>query len=431
MKHEKIFGSSGIRAKVNHELLKLTFNVGLSIGGSSYRVLVGYDTRTSNEALKHTLIGGLLASGSRVFDAGIVPTPTLAYATRNFDAGAMITASHNPPEYNGIKLWNPDGSAFSAAQRNNIETAISKGHHEAAPWDKMGKCAAYDGAIIDHVERILQDFKGMHNIRVVVDCGCGAASLVTPYLLQRLGCEVLGINCHPSGFFPRDGEPNSNSLAELMSVVKITKADIGIAHDGDGDRMMVVDDQGRFIPGDKLAVILAHGLQVSKVVTTVDTSMAIDEAGFEVIRTKVGDPFVSEELKERGWGFGGEPSGAWIFPQISLCPDGVYAAAQAVKIASETKFSSLADDILDYPILRGSVPGGVQLMPQIEARLIATADGLDLTTVDGIRLSSDNGWLMIRPSGTEPKIRITAEARTQRRAKELFDLGIQATKEVT
>ena len=423
----RLFGSSGIRGVVDKKFLELLFEVGLSVGSSYRQVVVGGDTRTSTSALKHGFISAMLSAGSRCYDAGTIPTPTLAYAASKFEAGAMLTASHNPPQYNGIKLFNPDGSAFDSAQRVRIEDMIGNRALELASWEAMEPSRIYPQAIEEHVERILRDFGSGLRLRVVLDCGCGAASQVTPGLLRRLGCEVLALNCDPNGHFPRGIEPIPENLGMLVQIVKDTRADLGIAHDGDGDRMMAVDDAGRFVSGDKLLVLFARELGAGQVVTTVDASMAIEESGFKVIRTRVGDAFVSEELK-RGGDFAGEPSGSWIFPSISYCPDGIYAAAQLVHIACEKRLSKLLDDLASYPVLRGSVGGEGVIMERVERRLMEM-EPVSVDTIDGLRLNFEDGWLLIRPSGTEPKIRLTVEARTQSRSKQLYDLGIQAIKE--
>jgi phosphoglucosamine mutase len=422
----KFFGSSGIRDVVNKELVLLALEIGLSVGRSYRSTVVGRDTRTSSDALKHALISGLLAAGSRAYDAGIIPTPTLAYAARTFESGAMVTASHNPPQYNGIKLCNPDGSAFDSRQRKEIEADLANRTSRLAPWDRMQAYSIYAGAIEEHIEYVLENSSMLSKLKVVLDCGCGAASLVTPHVLRKLGCELVTLNCYPSGYFPRPIEPTPDNLETLITAVRDTGADLGIAHDGDGDRMVAVDDKGRFVPGDKLLAVFALSLKAKRVVTTVDASMALEDLGFQVIRTKVGDAFVSEVLT-KGGDFGGEPSGAWIFPQISYCPDGIYAAAHIAQIASENKISKLVDDIPSYSVLRGSVRGDGAVMAKLEQRLMSMeADSVN--TIDGIRLAFGDGWLLIRASGTEPKIRVTAEARTEERAQGLYDSGVEAVR---
>lgn len=422
----RLFGTSGIRNVVDSWLIQLALKVGLSLGSIYHSIAVGCDTRTSSNAMKHALNAGLLVSGSKCYDVGIVPTPTLAFAAREFDAGAMVTASHNPPQYNGIKLLNPDGSAFDSRQQKQIEEMVSDESFHAASWDKISSGSLCNGAIEKHIERILKDFPDKLRLRIVVDCGCGAASVITPYLLRGLGCEVISLNCEPSGFFPRNAEPIEANLRELMQATKEFGADLGIAHDGDADRMMAVDDRGRFISGDKLMVIFAREYGVRDVVTTVDASMAIDEMGFNVFRTMVGDNYVSEELKKVGE-FGGEPSGSWVFPGMSLCPDGIYAAARIAAIANRQKLSELADDLLSHPMLRGNVDSGGVLMSQLEPRFMAM-EPLSVDHIDGIKLNFKDGWLLVRASGTEPKIRLTVEAKSEEKVRQLYNRGIEVIK---
>ncbi|MBF8264743.1 MAG: glmM [Dehalococcoidia bacterium] len=416
------FGSSGIREIVTAEFIEAAYHLGLSLSSGYHRLIVGGDTRVSTPAMKYALFSGLLAGGGEVQDAGVIPTPTLAFAARHFQAGVMITASHNPPEYNGIKLWNADGSAFNETQRELLESQI------AAPYkypdisrNQMSDVQANPSAINDHVTRTLSDFPDSLNLKVVVDAGGGATSLVTPNLLRQMGCQVISLNCHPTGFFPRPSEPSPENLATLIQAVKTTGADLGLAHDGDGDRLVAVDDMGRVVPGDKLLILIANSLNARKVITTVDASMIVEEAGFQVLRTRVGDAFVSQEIKNGG-DFGGEAAGAWIFPQVSLCPDGIYAAAVVAHIVSKERLSVLVDAIPSYPILRASIPTDKQIMARIEEEFMRLQP-LSVTRLDGLRLDMGDGWLLVRPSGTEPKLRLTVEAREQKRAEELFNSG--------
>ncbi len=417
----RLFGTSGIRGLFGEELVHLALRVGLAAGKISDSVVVGGDTRTSSDALKHAALSGLLAAGARCEDAGVVPTPTLGLAAAKFSAGMMLTASHNPPEYNGIKLLNPDGSAFDSAQRKRMEELVSGDTPVAAAWEEVKSGVGYDGAIEQHMERIMRDFPADLRLKVVLDCGGGAASVITPHLLRRLGCEVVEVNCRPAGSFPRGSEPVESNLTGLIGAVKESDAALGIAHDGDGDRMMAVDDRGRFISGDKLLVIFARALGAKGLVTTLDASMAVEETGFDVRRTRIGDVYVSEELRSGGE-FGGEPSGSWIFPAVSLCPDGVYAAARIAAIASQQKLSRLVDDIPAYPILRGSISSDGGLTSGLESRLMAL-EPVSVDREDGLKLKFKDGWLLIRASGTEPKIRLTAEAKNEARAHQLYDAG--------
>lgn len=423
----RFFGTSGIRALFSKDLVNLAFRVGLAVGRKYGDIIVGTDTRTSGDVIKHAVISGLLASGASCRDAGVTPTPTLAYATREFDAGVMITASHNPPEYNGIKLLNPDGSSFTSSQQEQIEEAILDSSLDTTGWQDVKSCGLYEGAVNQHIDFILTRFPTGLKLRVVVDAGSGAASEVTPPMFKQLGAEVISLNCSPSGFFPRGIEPTAANLKELCQKVKETKADLGIAHDGDADRMMAVDDRGEFIPGDKLLVVFARVLELKDLVTTLDASMAIEEIGGYVRRTKIGDTAVSEELRNGGE-FGGETSGSWIFPEISLCPDGIYAAAQLAAIAAKQKLSELVDSIPSYPLIRGSTVNNGVDMSRLESRLGALKP-LSASDTDGIKLNFPDGWLLVRPSGTEPKIRITAEAKSEGRVQQLYESCLQAIKD--
>jgi phosphoglucosamine mutase len=423
----RLFGTSGIRGLADQKLLKLALEVGLALGGTYGRLVIATDTRTSSDAMKRAVQAGIEAAGSSCADAGILPTPTLALAAREFNAGVMITASHNPPEYNGIKLLNPDGCAFSLKQQQQLEEAMTDSSSAAAGWASFGHVSPHQGAIEGHTDYILSQFGGGKPMKVVLDCGCGAASVITPALLDRMGCQVMAINCHPSGFFPRAIEPTAANLGELMQAVTEFGAGLGIAHDGDADRMMAVDDKGGFISGDRLLVLFARELGAREVVTTVDASMAVEESGLRVFRTAVGDNHISWRLKEGGQ-FGGEPSGSWVFPQGSLCPDGIFAAAQLVTIARRQRLSQMVEAIPSYHIIRGSTVGDRDRMNHLAERL-GSIKAISVDKTDGHKLVFEDGWLLVRPSGTEPKIRLTAEAKTEARAREIYEAGLDAVRQ--
>ncbi|MFC1870804.1 phosphopentomutase/phosphoglucosamine mutase [Chloroflexota bacterium] len=419
-----LFGSSGIRQVIDKDFIQLALKVGLAVGNIYHNTAIACDTRTSSDAMKHAVISGLLVAGSKCYDAGIIPTPTLALATSNYDAAAMITASHNPPQYNGIKLINPDGSAFDSKQRAQIDEMVINTSFSGAVWNVIHNGGTYEEAIEQHIKRISRDFPGGSQGRIVLDCSCGAGATISPRVLQQLGYDVIDINCYPSGFFPHDVEPIEANLKDLIAATKHFDAIVGIAQDGDADRMMAVDDKGRFVPGDKLLAILAQGVEAKEIITTIDASMVMDDLGLSVKRTRIGDAYVSEELVNGG-DFGGEPSGSWIFPNVSLCPDGVYAAALISHIASKNQLSTIVDEIPSYPILRGSIVDEGIVMTALEQRLMAT-DPISVSKIDGIRLGFEDGWLLIRCSGTEPKIRITAEAKIEIRTREIYDSAIKA-----
>jgi phosphoglucosamine mutase len=413
-----LFGSSGIRQPFGPDLLSLAVAAGRAVAGSASRVVLAHDTRTTSPLLADAVTAGLVAGGARVATCGIAPTPSLAYAAREFDAGVMITASHNPEPDNGIKLFNPDGSSFTRAQQEAVEGAI-RGEPAWKDWREQGSTEPRE-ITEAHIGAIVGRFTLARPLKVVVDCGNGAASGVTPALLALLGAKVVTLNCNPAGRFARPSEPLEEHIPYLGEIVRRTGADCGIAHDGDADRMVAWDGHGRYIDGDRMLTLLARFLGARRVVTTVDASMAADALG-EVHRTPVGDAYVSEHL--RSWGdFGGEPSGAWIFPGHSLCPDGIYAAALLCTLASRLDLAAEVERIPRYPVLRTSLPSK-------RTKEVLMALGAASPT-DGIREEREGGWFLVRASGTEPKIRITAEGATQERAKALLDEGLQMVRRV-
>lgn len=410
-----LFGSSGIRGLANREITPgLALKVGLAVGTLHKSAVIGRDPRTAGEMIEHAMISGMLSAGCDVTRVGMVSTPTLAYAVRNHDCGVMVTASHNPAEYVGIKLWNKDGMAFDTAQQDEIESIIKSSRWKTADWNTIGRVNEAQ-AIEDHIKRILENV-GSSSLKVVIDCGCGAASTITPYVLRRMGCKVITLNSQPDGFFPaRDPEPVESNLEMLKRSVISFEADLGIAHDGDADRMTAVDGRGRYIEGDKMLAIFGARETKSSIVVPVDTSIMVDDVlkGRKVWRTRVGDVYVAEELKKRNAEFGGEPSGAWIFPKISLCPDGIYAAARLVEIAgNEGRLDAMVDELPTYPIKRGAVVCSNDMKNTVMQKISEELQKLGtVSQIDGIRVETGNGWILVRPSGTEPKIRITAEAR--------------------
>jgi phosphoglucosamine mutase len=403
-----LFGSSGIRRKFDQVLVDTALKIGTVLASRSSEVIVGTDTRTTSPLLANLVVSGILSNGGTAHIAGIVPTPTVAFNTRK--VGCMITASHNPEEYNGLKLFNPDGSSFTQTQQREIEEQLKTLNY--ADWQHPGKECTID-ALIPHKKAIADKVHIGPEISAIIDCGNGAGCMLTPLLLSDAGIRTTCINCNPSGHFARPSEPLPEYLGYIGDMVKKTGADCAVVHDGDADRMMAFDKRGRYIDGDHLLMLFAKYTGAKRVVTTSDASMIIDEVA-EVHRTPVGDTYVSEELI--AWGdFGGEPSGAWVFPQISLCPDGPFAAALFCEIASEWDIVQEIDAMPRYPILRESLYND-------SARAILSALGASSPT-DGIRISEADGWCLVRASGTEPKIRITAEGKNVERAKAMLAKG--------
>ncbi|MGB9928833.1 MAG: phosphoglucosamine mutase [Methanosarcina sp.] len=430
----KLFGSSGIRGIANQDITpELALKVGLVLGSRKKTAVIGRDPRVSAPMIEHALVAGMTASGCAVTEVGLVTTPTLAYAAREYECGVMVTASHNPSEYVGIKLWNPDGMAFDSAQQDEIEKAIEEDDFSRVPWNLIGKFEEDGNAIRTHMNMIKKNVRGS-KLKVVLDCGCGAGGTISPYLLQELGCEVITLNAQPDGHFPaRNPEPTDENLSLLKKAVVDFEADLGIAHDGDADRMMAVDEKGSFVSGDEMLAIFGLyecGTGKNTVVVPVDTSMMVDDSlnSSEIVRTRVGDVYVAEGIKKCGAVYGGEPSGSWIFPKISYCPDGIYAAAKLVEIVNEKKLSELRAELPKYATKRGALPCAnekkAEFMKKVKAKLEPLGKVLD---IDGIRVEMEDGWVLVRPSGTEAKVRITAEAREN--VDQIFEMAEKIVKE--
>ncbi|WP_440010506.1 phosphoglucosamine mutase [Halomicrococcus sp. SG-WS-1] len=430
-----MFGTSGVRGPVG-ELV--TADLALSVGRAlastgAERVVVGRDPRGSGQFLADALSAGVRECGADVVRLGLAATPTVArsVAWRDADAGVAVTASHNPPEDNGIKLWNRSGQAFDADQREEITRAVEAEDFDLAGWDASGTETHWDGAAERHVETLVDTVAGDLDLSVVVDVGNGAGE-VTADALYELGCDVETLNAQPDGRFPaRPSEPTAENCESLCAHVAATDADIGIAHDGDADRMMAVDENGEFCSGDVLLTLFARQRAGpgDAVATPVDTSLIVEDVLAErdatVERTQVGDVYVAERATESNVVFGGEQSGAWIWPDQTLCPDGSLAACRLAElVANEGPLSELAADVGEYPIRRTNVETDDKtgLMSRLGDAVTERYD--DANTVDGVRVTLDEGWFLIRASGTQPLVRIAAEARDPETADEVFDTAV-------
>ncbi|RLG97983.1 phosphoglucosamine mutase, partial [Candidatus Bathyarchaeota archaeon] len=336
----KLFGTSGIRGIANREVTsELALKVGLALATyiENGSFLVARDTRVSGEMIENALTAGILAGGANANKIGIAPTPALAFLTKkhSLNAGVMITASHNPPEYNGIKIFNSDSTGFNEKQQEEIEKIIENENFRLAEWNKIGKCVDVKYWIKDYIHQILGNLSFKKSWFVVVDPGCGATSTVAPFIFRELGCKVRALNAQPDGFFPaRSPLPDKESLKPLGSVVRELKADIGIAYDGDGDRVVFMDENGNFVSLDQsLALYAAYVIERNRggtVVTHVEASMCVEDTveklSGKVLRTKVGDVSIANAMKNCGAVFGGEPCGAWIHPEHHFCPDGILSS---------------------------------------------------------------------------------------------------------
>ena len=426
-----MFGTSGIRGAVGKEI---TASLGVNLGRAvatdgADRVVLGQDPRDSGHLLSDAVAAGLREAGADVVDLGMVSTPTVArsVASQNADAGISVTASHNPPEDNGFKLWNPSGQAYTEAQRGRITELLESESFKLAHWDELGRRSPWADAVDLHARAVADAVEVTDPPSVVVDVGTGAGQ-VTIKALELLGCTVETLNAQPDGSFPaRPSEPTEANCKALARYVATSDADFGIAHDGDADRAMAVAGDGSFVTGDHLLALFARNAATAgeRVAVPVDTSLAVDDALAEydigVTHTRVGDVFVAEAATESDVAFGGEPSGAWIWPEETLCPDGPLAAGKLAELVS--KHGSLAKQLSDlpsFPIRRANVPVAdkERVMAQSEEAILADFD--DVTTIDGVRATTDEGWFLVRASGTQPLIRLTAEARDEERAESLL-----------
>ncbi|XVH32268.1 phosphoglucosamine mutase [Haloferacaceae archaeon DSL9] len=426
-----MFGTSGVRGPVGEEVTAtLAVSIGRAVAtAGADRVVVGRDARESGEFLAAAAAAGVREAGADVIDLGLASTPAVArsVAWRDADAGIMITASHNPPEDNGIKLWTPSGQAFDADRRAEIESIIAEDGYSLAAWDESGGEETWGGAVDRHAEALADAVDVARPLEVVVDVGNGVGQ-VTARALAELGCSVTTLNGQPDGAFPgRPSEPTEETLEALCAHMEATGADLGVAHDGDADRMVAVDETGTFVPKDVLLALFARGevAEGTTVAAPVDTSLCVDDAiapaGASVVRTKVGDVYVAEEAAKPETVFGGEPSGAWIWPDETLCPDGPLAACKlAALVGTDGALSKQVASIETYPLRRASieVDGKGAVMERVAAAVTDRYD--EVETIDGVRAETDTGWILIRASGTQPLIRVTAEARERADADDLF-----------
>lgn len=442
---KRLFGTFGVRRTANDVLTpefasRLAASYGSLVQGT---VAIGGDTRTSTPMLKHAITAGLLSSGCDVVDLGILPTPAIQYAVRNYyDGGIIVTASHNPPKFNGLKFVDE----FGIGTPDDMEIAVEEMYFDSEPkrvsWDKIGKVYHNETIIDEYIKETLKrvDVEAIRSrkLKVVVDCGSGAGSYTAPYLLKALGCEVTTLNCQADGFFPgRDPEPIEPNLQDLIATVKDLGADIGLAHDGDADRTICIDEKGNFVLGDKtFALVEKQMLKENNggiIVTTVATSQAIydvaEEFGGEVIATAVGDLLVARKLKDTDGLFGGEENGGLIFPDFVYGRDAAMTVAKLLEILAkeDRPFSELVAELPVYyqEKLKIECPDDEkeEVMSKIAEEIKTTTD-FELDTTDGVKILKDDGWVIIRPSGTEPIFRCFAESDSMDKAVEMANWGI-------
>lgn len=436
----KLFGTNGIRGLVNKELTPdMAINVGSAIGTffEKRNLLVGHDARTSGPMFSECVISSLTATGCNVFFAGMAPTPALQFAIKNhkMDGGVIITASHNPAEYNGIKVIWSDGIEISHEQENKIEDIYFDHKAKFAEWNKLGVRRELLGVNDEYVTAIKRhvNIDGITKKRfhVVVDTANSVGSLVTPQLLRDLGCKVTSLNANIDGTFPgRPPEPRPENLRDLATAVKALNADLGVAFDGDADRSIFVGDTGEIYWGDKtFALVLKYYLiknPNAKIVTPVSSSTLIqdtaDKYKGEIIWTKVGSVTVSQTMKEHNNQLGGEENGGVFYAPHQAVRDGAMTTALILEIMAETgkTVSQLIAEQPQYFIEKGKIECPRNKNDTMLAKLIAQTKGLKVSTLDGVKIwFEDKSAILVRPSGTEPVFRLYAEAKTQKRASDL------------
>lgn len=339
------------------------------------------------------------------------------------DAGLVVTASHNPPADNGFKFWTRGGQAFESEATDRLSQRVTAASTLTVPPGSMGAVRTAGDASRRHLDRLPDG--DLSPLSVVLDLGNGVGQLTADALLS-LGCDVTTLDAQRDGTFPsRPSEPTADHCTLLSTVVSATGADLGIAHDGDADRMMAVDETGRFVEGDELLALFAADAAPAgeSVAAPINASALVDavvaESGGSVVRTAVGDGNVATACTDSDVAFGGEPSGAWIWPGETLAPDGHYAACRLAAIVSGGR--PLSERIAAFPTY---VTKRESFACENKGAVIAATESRvrdrydDVTGLDGVRVDRDDGWFLLRASGTEPVVRVTAEAETERLAAE-------------
>jgi len=442
MSARKLFGTNGIRGLVNVELTpEMAIKVGCSIGTFFGRknLLLGHDARTSGPMFAKAVISGLTATGCNVFFAGMAPTPALQYAVKNhqMDGGVIITASHNPPEYNGIKVIWSDGIETSHEQEVEIENIYFDNKIVFAEWDKLGTFRELPGINDEYIQAIEKQVNpakiAERHFHVVVDAANSVGGLTAPPLLRELGCKVTSINANIDGTFPgRLPEPRPESLTDLASTVKAIGADLGVAFDGDADRSIFVDENGVIYWGDKTFAVIIKQFLIknpgAKIVTPVSSSTLIKDTveayKGELIWTKVGSVTVSQKMKELNVKLGGEENGGVFYGPHQAVRDGAMTTALLLNIMAETgeKLSKLVAEQPQYFLEKGKIECPDEKKEVLLQKLFEQVKGENISTIDGVKIwFSDNSAILIRPSGTEPVFRLYAEAKSQEKALKLVE----------
>ena len=436
----RLFGTNGVRGVVNKDL---TMEMVQALAASAGSVLgsqlaVGRDGRVTSPMVRDAAVSGLLSVGCSVHDMGVLPTPTLQYMVKRLglDGGVMVTASHNPPQFNGLKVMAADGVEVSRATENRIEELYFKGGPEPAPWNMVGSVReveateAYIEAVVSRVDRKLISSSGL---KVALDTGNGVSCLVSPRVASRLGAGVYTVNAELDGSFPgRGSEPTPENLDALKDLIGATGADMGIGLDGDGDRSIIMDEKGEAVWGDKSLSLIADwylGRHPGEtVVTSISTSKGLEDVvnrhGGRVHWVRVGSVDVSRAMVENGYQLGGEENGGIMYGPHHPVRDGAMVMALLLQILAERRrpLSELIGEQPIYSKAKDKVECPDELKEEVLRRLPGLVEGLDVDTMDGVKLTNrDGSWILIRPSGTEPVCRLYAEARDAAAVKGIMD----------
>ncbi len=440
----RLFGTDGVRGIVNEWFTpERALRLGLAIGsyfGEGAEIVVGRDARAGNEFMVRAVMAGLISSGLRVYDAGLLPTPALQYNVRRrwFEGGVMITASHNPPEYVGVKVVLSDGVEAPREVEAEIERAYWEERFRRVSWASLGeRVRRLDDAIEFYVDGIVSQVDDelikRREWRVVVDTANNVGALTTPRVLRRLGVKVLTINSDLSHIPYREPEPLPNTLNDTSKIVTAVGADFGVAHDGDADRAIFIDDRGRVMPGDRSAALLCKHIAETRpglprrVVTAVSSSTLIEEylrsSGIEVVWTRVGSIVIARKMMEIGALAGFEENGGFMFPPHQYVRDGAMTTALMLEFLARerVKLSEAYDSLPKRYLIKDKLPlPNREVVPKVLEAVKSMLEGARFIEVDGVKAIWDGNWVLVRPSGTEPVLRIFVESPTEKEAEELL-----------
>lgn len=443
---QRLFGTNGVRGIVNKDMdLSLALQLGKAIGTFvKGELAIATDTRTSRHMLSAAVAAGISSVGADVLDLGVLPTPALQFFVKRreeVNGGVMVTASHNPPEFNGIKCVDGDGTEMPRHKEEAIEALFWEGI-EPVPWDRIGRIREVSGAKEEYLRAIVSqidaDAVRAAGLTVVMDCANGAAHSTGPELMGILGVRSITINADPQGKFPgHPSEPTEENLHDLIHMVKVTGADMGVAFDGDADRAVFVDDKGRYLTGDKSLALIAKAVLREKkgtVVTPVSSSSMVEEvvsaAGGKVEYTAVGSPVVARRMMDIGAVFGGEENGGLIFPSHQFCRDGAMTVAKMLELVVRSgPLSKCVDSLpLYYTVKRKFACPNKSKQFILDYARRRFAD-MRVDNTDGVKIFFDDGWVLLRPSGTEPIFRVYSEASSPKVAEERADSILNELKE--